>query len=102
MSRKMMHDTPSLEDAPDDTPASEQDRESWSLSDRLHGDAFGCEGLVRIADACKFLGGISQQTLRRIVADGRLRLGKFPGWQTSVICRRPLREYAAPVSSCTF
>ena len=57
----------------------------------LWGYEFGCEGVMPIKEAAKFIAA-SPNTVRRRVDEGRIRMGK-DGLRRTVICKRSLREY---------
>lgn len=73
--------------------------EKLTASDEQYGYRYGCEGIISIQGAAKFI-GVHENTIRRLCNDGFLRKGKRPyGTENKeklkrvVVCRRSLREY---------
>lgn len=67
--------------------------EPLSDADRSYGYRFGCEGIVAIPQACEMLGGVSEATLFRRIADDKFRVGREGG--RTVICKKSLINYIA-------
>ncbi len=62
-----------------------------SAVDKRFGYEFGCDGLVSMSEARKLLGGVSRDTVKRLGANLKIRLGKSPN--LIMVCARSLREY---------
>lgn len=66
--------------------------ENLSLTDERHGYEFGCDGLMSIAEARSFLGGISDDTIESLFNAGSIRKARVNGRRIG-ICRRSVLEY---------
>jgi len=75
--------------------ASKAPQQELNGADQRFGYKFGCDGLASVSEACELLGAISVDTLERLRNEGRIRIGKFPGRRTRVVCRRSISEYTA-------
>lgn len=62
-----------------------------SPADEMWGWEFGCDGLMTVVGACRFL-SISRDTLDRRILSGELRKGKKNG--RVYVCERSVRQYA--------
>ena len=63
-----------------------------SLADERFGYRFGCDGLMTVGEAARFL-GMSRWTLARRIDEGRIRRGR--DGRRVVICRRSVADYVA-------
>lgn len=77
------------------------DKTQLEGADKQFGYRFGCDGLMSIDEACKFLGGVSRHTLARRADAGLIRTGRQSdrGSGRTVFCRRSVEEYAASLES---
>lgn len=69
----------------------EPQNDQMSPADARWGWTFGCEGLMRISEACRFL-SVSRDTIDRRIAAGKLRKGKQDG--RVYLCAKSVKEHA--------
>jgi hypothetical protein len=64
-----------------------------TVTDETHGYEFGCDGLMGREEVCKFIAGVSVDTLEDLCDRGEIRKGKIPGGRKAFFCRRSVREF---------